>query len=588
MKAIILARVSTEEQREAGNSLPAQIVRMESYCKRKGFEIAETFSFDESAYKTKRDEFDKAVEYLENHKKEKFALCFDKVDRLSRNVFDKRVSLLYEKAVADEIELHFVSDGQIINPSMSAVEKFQFGMSLGLAKYYSDAISDNVKRAFEQKRRNGEWTGTPPIGYINTTLDNGKKDIIADPDRGHLIQALFDLYVTGNYSITTLWKKMHKLGLRNRAGKEVARSDIHYIINDPFYYGMARSLKYGLYPHRYPHLIDKELFDACQGILKGKRKMPAKMASQDFVFKGLIRCLKCGCLYTPELKKGKYVTYACTNGKHNCKRVYVSERILIASTAEVFSAFADIPQEVQDRLVEELRKSAEGEVDFHAREIKRIRAEYDRHQRRIENATDLLLDGSITKDEHGKIVEKEKDAQYKLNLDLEEHTKADHEYHIHVNTVLSLARRIGTIFAGSEVNEKRAIINFTLSNLGISDRKLTFSLRKPFDTILDLARSSKLAPRPGLEPGTIALHVSPCCHGAWTISSPWFTLSGERCAGARRFAPTTFVAGTTPLRDSLYAFLESAAFIGLDSKLGSGLPTGSSPGASPISPRSST
>ncbi len=55
--------------------------------------------------------------------------------------------LLYEKALNDEIELHFVSDGQVINSKISAVEKFQFGISLGLAKYYSDAISDNVKRA---------------------------------------------------------------------------------------------------------------------------------------------------------------------------------------------------------------------------------------------------------------------------------------------------------------------------------------------------------------------------------------------------------------------------------------------------------
>src|SRR3989338_11011770 len=170
MKAIILARVSTEEQKDAGNSLPAQIVRMEEYCKRKGFDIAETFSFDESAYKTKRDEFDKVLEYLKTHS-EKFAFCFDNVARLSRNVFDKRVSLLYDKAVADEIELHFVSDGQVIGPSMSAVEKFQFGMSLGLAKYYSDAISDNVKRAFEQKRRVGEWTGGVRIGYLNVSLD---------------------------------------------------------------------------------------------------------------------------------------------------------------------------------------------------------------------------------------------------------------------------------------------------------------------------------------------------------------------------------------------------------------------------------
>ena len=55
--------------------------------------------------------------------------------------------MLYEKALSDEVELHFISDGQIINSRISAAEKFQFNISLGLAKYYSDAISDNVKRA---------------------------------------------------------------------------------------------------------------------------------------------------------------------------------------------------------------------------------------------------------------------------------------------------------------------------------------------------------------------------------------------------------------------------------------------------------
>ena len=105
-----------------------------------------SFSFDESAYKTKRNDFDNILDYV-IEQKEKVAVCFDKVDRLSRNIFDKRVSLLYEKALKDEVEVHFVSDGQIINSQLSAVEKFNFSISLGLAKYYSDAISDNVKRA---------------------------------------------------------------------------------------------------------------------------------------------------------------------------------------------------------------------------------------------------------------------------------------------------------------------------------------------------------------------------------------------------------------------------------------------------------
>ncbi|MGB4254061.1 MAG: recombinase family protein [Minisyncoccales bacterium] len=80
MKSIILARVSTEEQKEAGNSLPAQIERLKNYCKSKDFEIVKVFSFDESAYKTKRDDFDKAMDYLKSTK-EKIAVCFDKVVR---------------------------------------------------------------------------------------------------------------------------------------------------------------------------------------------------------------------------------------------------------------------------------------------------------------------------------------------------------------------------------------------------------------------------------------------------------------------------------------------------------------------------
>lgn len=146
MKAILIARVSTEEQKEAGNSLPAQVARLEKYCQNKGFTIHSVCSFDESAYTNNRSEFDSIIDLIISQP-EKIAVCCDKVDRLSRNVFDKRISVLYDKALSDEIELHFVSDGQIINSRISAVEKFQFSISLGLAKYYSDAISDNVIRA---------------------------------------------------------------------------------------------------------------------------------------------------------------------------------------------------------------------------------------------------------------------------------------------------------------------------------------------------------------------------------------------------------------------------------------------------------
>jgi hypothetical protein len=87
-----------------------------------------------------------------------------------------------------------------------------------------------------------------------------------------------------------------------------------------------------------------------------------------------------------------------------------------------------------------------------------------------------------------------KDKQYRLNIELKEYTKADREYHIHVSTVLNLSRRIGEIFESSEVHEKRAILNYILQNPTVSGKNLTFTLRKPFDTAINLASCPILLP----------------------------------------------------------------------------------------------
>jgi len=80
-----------------------------------------------------------------------------------------------------------------------------------------------------------------------------------------------------------------------------------------------------------------------------------------------------------------------------------------------------------------------------------------------------------------------KDKQYRLNVELDEYTKADHEYHVYVNTVINLSRRIADIFESSEPMEKRAILGFILQNPMVSGKKLEFTMRKPFNTVLELA-----------------------------------------------------------------------------------------------------
>lgn len=58
MKVILIARVSTEKQKKADNSLPAQVIRLENYCHNKDFNILKICSFNESAYTNGRSEYD--------------------------------------------------------------------------------------------------------------------------------------------------------------------------------------------------------------------------------------------------------------------------------------------------------------------------------------------------------------------------------------------------------------------------------------------------------------------------------------------------------------------------------------------------
>jgi len=63
MKAITIARIS-EKPKEKGNSLPAQTRRLRNYCERMGYKIIKHFSYDESAYKKNRKNFDEILDFV--------------------------------------------------------------------------------------------------------------------------------------------------------------------------------------------------------------------------------------------------------------------------------------------------------------------------------------------------------------------------------------------------------------------------------------------------------------------------------------------------------------------------------------------
>ena len=498
MKAIILARVSTEDQMQEGYSIPAQLQRAREYCQKKNLIIQSEYPFDESSTKDQRKKFEKVVDEIRKEKNT-VALVVETVDRLQRSF--KESVMLDELRKQGKLEIHFLRENLVIHKDSNSSEIQRWDLAVFVAKSYVLQLSDNVKRSFDIKRKSGEITGNGPIGYQNLYDSNGKRiDVIPNLDTSHFIQKMFELYATGQHSTLTLRKEMLKLGFRSKTGKKLSLSMIDKILNDTFYYGVAYSRTKNIsWNHKYKPLITKELFDRCQQIRKSWGKKPFKYASKPYIFRGLVRCAKCGCSMSPETAKGKFIYYSCTNAKKNIcdTKVYIPEKDLLKPIYEVLRAFESIPQRNIDKIVNGLRQSNESKILYNKNSIDAINREYALVQTKIDKIMDLLIDSSITKDDYDKKLKELKEKQYDLNIQLEEHTRADENYYITASTVFNLAKNAFKLFESSEIPEKRTILNYLLQNYTANGKKLEFSLRSPFNTILDFANQPTWLRRQG-------------------------------------------------------------------------------------------
>lgn len=491
MKAILLARVSTEEQKEAGNSIPAQTFRLRKYAKDKGLSPLQEFEFDESAYKTNREEFSGVIKALKESK-EPTALCCDKIDRLIRN-FTRDLATLEDLRKEGRIELHFPSDNIILHKDSPAADLFRFTMGVSLAKYYSDSIRDNVKRAFEQKIRNGEWPGRAPVGYMNIALYDDKRDIKPDPDRQMFIRKAFELYASDNHSLSSILKILTDEGFTNKPPlcKPITKSQLDWILKNPFYYG-EMDWEGTLYPHRYKPLIDRWLFEKCKEVRDSRSGTKIKYKSKPFVLRGLIKCAYCGCMITADMKKGKYIYLACNQYKGKCGAIRIRDHIVLDQIKDILEKLR-MPAEVMEDIKEQLQKGHEHERFYNQAAIDHIHHEYDQVTARLKVMYEDRLDGRITGDEYDKIVIQYKQKQYDLNLQLEDHTKADESFLINASYLLELADRTAELFAlpddSSKVPLKRQLLSFLLSNLKLEGEKLLFTLKEPFNVLYQASTS---------------------------------------------------------------------------------------------------
>ncbi len=485
MKAIILARVSTKEQEE-GHSIAAQRQRLVDYCARKGLAVAKTFELVESSTRGERKEFAAMLEFAKAQN-ETVAIVADAVDRFQRSF--KESVLIDELIRKEQIELHFYREAMVIGKGASSTDILRWDFSVMGAKSYVLNLSENVRRSLEYKRRNGEWGGKAPLGYRNVRDANNKSALIHDPERAFLVRMLFEDYAKGCFSISgDLVQKARDWGLRNktRKGGQLSASQIQHILMNPFYYGAMR-VKDKLYPHIYPPLISQDLFDRCEAVRLGKaRQMATRYSEKPFVFRGLVKCAVSGRTVTCDLKMGRHVYLICRDPANPTKKFFVPESEVLDQVKTIFRSI-QVPSKLVNALLAHMKASHEAENQFHRDAIAGLRREYDQTRDKLAVLLDLRLDKSITQDEYDKKARELKGRQNEIALRIEQHQEGEGDYRTTLESLISVASRAADIFERSKTEQKRELIAFVFSNLRLRGKKLEYSLRSPFDLMVDRA-----------------------------------------------------------------------------------------------------
>ncbi len=488
VKCVLYARVSSKEQDETGYSLDAQEKLLKDYAEKCGFRVKKLFRISESASgKQIRKTFNEMLRYATKDKIE-VILC-EKIDRLTRNLKD--ASTINDWINEDSNrEVHFVKESFILNKNTRAHENLVWDMKAAIARFYTNNLSEEVKKGQKEKIAQGWLPTRPPIGY-RTIGEKGHKTHIIDEDKANLIRKAFDLYSTGKFSIKKLRDEMFNLGLRSRSGNMFGKSRLCHILSDPFYYGKIRWNK-NISDGQQKPLISKDIFDLVQTVLRSKNT--PKYSKHRFLFKGFIKCHECGGKITWETHKG--ITYGHCNHYRNCSQeTWAKEPDIDNQVVNILSKLRIKHSGIFEWVKSALKETHKDKIEFHSSAIKELEQRLNQLQNRLDKIYDDKLDGKISEEFYERKFKQFSEEREDIIDSIKKHSRSDTNYLQLSLNLFDLAQKAEEIYVSvGDIEKKRSLLRFIFKDLTSDEGILTYEFTEAFKLIAkatDYTNSSK-------------------------------------------------------------------------------------------------
>ena len=509
IKYFLYARKSTEDEDRQVLSIDSQIGELKRVAERDNLEILEILFEAKSAKAPGRPVFNAMLERIRSGEAQGI-LCW-KLDRLARNPIDGgQISWLLQQRTIQHIQTYergYLPDDNVLMMS------FEFGQA-------NQAIRDlsvGVKRGFRRKLELGWYPGYPRLGWLpNRFKQKGEKEIIKDPDRFDLVRKMWELLLTGTYTVPRiLTVATNEWGLRSRKNKPISKSNAYRMFKDPFYYGRFEfPIGSGnWYQGKHEPMITEDQYYRIQTFL-GKKGIQ-RPKTKRFPFSGILSCGSCGCAVTAEekvkhQKNGNvhvYTYYHCTHKRVPvCREPAIEQQELEKQVLALLSQIS-IPAEFGDWALAHLRKENEQEMSLKMQRTKLLQKELNTNLQKLNNLIDMRAAKELTEDEFKQAKLQTMEDKQRIQGLLED---TDHGVNTWVKTAedwIHFAETARERFLTGTLEDKRTILAALGSNLTLTNRKLNITVPKIL-VLMQTAATEVNAIYARLEPAEIVMDSS--------------------------------------------------------------------------------
>ena len=488
-KYFLYARKSTEDEERQVMSIEAQLAELADFAKRENLEIAERFIESKSAKKPGREIFNEMIQKIYASKEPVGILAWHP-DRLARNSVDGG-QVIYLIDIGKIASLRFPTFW--FEPTPQGL--FMLQVAFGQSKYYSDNLSENVKRGIRQKLRRGEWPGLAPFGYVNNPKT---RTIEPDQVKARVIKKAFEEYAQGRHTLESLGQRLSFWGVVSGTGKPLCKATLQRMLTNKVYLGLI--VHNGeTYEGGFPAIISRATFEKVQEVLKNRAKPRHSKKRHYFPFTGLLTCGECGAAITAQWAHGNggtYRYYRCTKRLGSCSQRYLREDLLVEQLKNKISKVA-LCEDWKEKMLAKVEVWEKENIQSLQSFAQNLEKEIKETEQKLDKLVNAFLDGSIEKETYLA----KKDELIKTKTDLQQR-KSDFGRKGN-NWIEPLREWIKTAYHAEKLALSQDFYEIKIftekigTNRRMLDRKILFDFRPPYDLVPKYKEKCERSPAAG-------------------------------------------------------------------------------------------